>query len=391
MRHMDALGVGPGWSCLELGGGGGSITDWLCKRVGKTGRVMATDLDTRFLEAIDAPNLQVRCHNCVDEELPESSFDLIHARLLFEHLPPREQVLERLVRSLKPGGWMLIEDLDWRGVLGNPPMVINYPVDDTGRSRRVWRGIVGVMCNAGYNQTFGAELLPLFIGFGLEDVSAEARNHIVQGGSPGSGAIRWTMESLRDRMVAGKRASRRDIDAEIEGSYDPQRRRSGPTMIATWGRRPSGNGAKHAIASEPTKQRDASERLRELPLFAGCAREELQRILNLAEDKEVAKRTDLTREGDAGDTFYVILHGTATVTRGGEKLATLGPGSFFGETALLTGGPRTATVTADSRMKVAAFDQAGFDAILNESRTVSRRILEGVAERTPVGPGQLFP
>jgi CRP-like cAMP-binding protein len=124
--------------------------------------------------------------------------------------------------------------------------------------------------------------------------------------------------------------------------------------------------------------------LRELPLFAGCAREELQRILNLAKEMEVGKGNELTREGDPGDTFYVILRGTAGVTRRSEKLATLGPGSFFGETALLTGGPRTATVTADTTM-------TGFDAILNESRTVSRRILEGVAERTPMGSGQLFP
>jgi SAM-dependent methyltransferase len=391
MRHIDALGVGPGWSCLELGGGGGSITAWLCQRVGRSGRVVATDLDTRFLDAIDEHNLEVLCHNCVEEELPDSSFDLIHARLLFEHLPPREKVLKRLVRSLKPGGWMLIEDLDWRGVLGNPPTVINYPVEDTRRSRRVWRGIVGVMCSAGYNKQFGAELLPLFIGFGLDDVSAEARNRMVQGGSAGSAAIRWTMEQLRDRIVEGKLASRREIDLEIEGSYDPERRRQGPTMIATWGRRPTGNGAKHASKSRPTESRDASERLRELPLFAGSAREELQRILNLAKEMKVGKGADLTREGDSGDTFYVILHGTASVTRGGEKLATLGPGSFFGETALLTGGPRTATVTADTAITVATFDQAGFDAILNESRTVSRRILQGVAERTPGGSGQLFP
>jgi CRP-like cAMP-binding protein len=113
--------------------------------------------------------------------------------------------------------------------------------------------------------------------------------------------------------------------------------------------------------------------------------------LNLAKEMKVGKGADLTREGDSGDTFYVILHGTASVTRGGEKLATLGPGSFFGETALLTGGPRTATVTADTAITVATFDQAGFDAILNESRTVSRRILQGVAERTPGGSGQLFP
>jgi SAM-dependent methyltransferase len=218
MRHMDALGVGPGWSCLELGGGGGSITAWLCQRVGRSGRVVATDLDTRFLDAIDEPNLEVLCHNCVDEELPDSSFDLIHARLLFEHLPPREQVLKRLVGSLKPGGWMLIEDLDWRGLLGSPPTVINYPVEDTQRSRRVWRGIVGVMCNAGYNKQFGADFYPCSSASALRMSALRPATTWSRAAAPGaprfagrwsSCATAWSRASLRTGATSMPRSKAR--------------------------------------------------------------------------------------------------------------------------------------------------------------------------------------
>jgi SAM-dependent methyltransferase len=391
MRHMDGLGVSAGWDCLELGGGGGSIAQWLCKRVGKSGRVVATDLDTRFLDAIGEPNLEVLRHDVVAEDLPEASFDLIHARLLLEHLPPREQVIEKLIRSLKPGGWILIEDLDWRGMLSRPPALVAYPASDTPRSARVWRGVVAIMCSAGYDQLFGAKLMPLFVSMGLEEIGAEGRNAMYQGGTPSSGATRFTLEQLRDRMIEANLVRQRDIDKQIAISHDPERRMLGPSMIATWGRRPMANGQPKIPASTQPASRPHRQRLRELALFSGCAQEELNRVTNLAEEELVEAGTALTREGEPGDRFYVIVEGAASVTRGGEKLATLGPGSFFDETALLTGGQRTATVTADTPLTLAKFDRAAFDALLSESRTIARGVLEGVAERTPSSTTQLYP
>jgi hypothetical protein len=363
----------------------------MCKRVGKTGRVVATDLDTRFLDAIDESNLEVLHHDVVADYLPEATFDVVHARLLLEHLPPRKQVLQRLISALKPGGWILIEDLDWRGILAHPPMIVTYPATDMRRNARVWRGVVTLMCRAGYDQVFGAELLPLFMELGLDDVSAEARNVMHQGGSTASGAIRWTLEQLRDRLIEAELVSERDIDLEIARANDPQNRRLGPTMISVWGRRPAAAGGQPASGSLPTRGHLTYERLQELSLFAGGTLEELKRIGNLATVVDVKAGTALTKEGEAGDAFYVIVQGTATVTRAGDKLATLGPGSFFGETALLTGGPRTATVTSDTHLTLASFDQRAFDAVLDESRTIARRILEGVAERAPAATAQLYP
>src|SRR5947208_2913236 len=73
-RHMTALGVGAGWTCLDVGAGGGSIAQWLCSRVGAGGQVVATDVDTRFLDALTAPNLEVRRHNVVTDPLPPATF-----------------------------------------------------------------------------------------------------------------------------------------------------------------------------------------------------------------------------------------------------------------------------------------------------------------------------
>lgn len=70
IERLNEIGVGEGWHCLEVGGGGGSIAEWLCKCVGPTGRVVATDINTRFLDALDYPNLEVLEHNVVADKFP---------------------------------------------------------------------------------------------------------------------------------------------------------------------------------------------------------------------------------------------------------------------------------------------------------------------------------
>jgi 2-polyprenyl-3-methyl-5-hydroxy-6-metoxy-1,4-benzoquinol methylase len=83
---LQKLGVGAGWHCLEIGAGGGSIAEWLCRQVGPSGRVVATDLETKFLQAIEAPNLEVRRHDITADPLEPAAFDLVFARKVLEHL-----------------------------------------------------------------------------------------------------------------------------------------------------------------------------------------------------------------------------------------------------------------------------------------------------------------
>ncbi len=106
--QLEGIGVAPGWACLEAGAGGGSITEWLCKRVGDKGRVLATDIDMRFVGELSYPNLDVQRHDITTDDVPEGEFDLVHARLLLEHLPGHALALSKLVATLKPGGWLLV-------------------------------------------------------------------------------------------------------------------------------------------------------------------------------------------------------------------------------------------------------------------------------------------
>lgn len=122
--------------------------------------------------------------------------------------------------------------------------------------------------------------------------------------------------------------------------------------------------------------------LAKIPLFKECTKKELQAVSRLVTPIHVTAGKVLTKEGDAGREFMIIAKGTATVKRNGRKVATLGPGDFFGELALLAGVPRTATVTAETDMVVEALNRAEFATLLDESPSIARKVLSAVARRS---------
>jgi SAM-dependent methyltransferase len=110
VKILEQLRLPSAARCLELGAGAGSIAYWLADRV-PAGSVVAADLDPRFIDAGYAPNLTVRRMDVTREDFAPGSFDLIHARAVFMHLAAREEILERAVRWLAPGGWLVLEDV----------------------------------------------------------------------------------------------------------------------------------------------------------------------------------------------------------------------------------------------------------------------------------------
>ncbi len=193
IRHLERLGVAAGWRCWEAGGGGGSITAWFCQRAGPTGRVVATDLDTRFVDALDYPNLEVRRHDIVVEAPPGDAFDLIHARALLVHLPAREMVIDRMVAALRPGGWLLLEEPDYISKIPDPG---NDPrANDV--FARVRSAEVRWMAEGGIDERFGRHLYASLLRRGLEEVDAEGRVPMARGGTPLARFYRLTTEQAR--------------------------------------------------------------------------------------------------------------------------------------------------------------------------------------------------
>lgn len=124
-----------------------------------------------------------------------------------------------------------------------------------------------------------------------------------------------------------------------------------------------------------------AEQLARLPLFSACSGRDLQRLAKAADELTVPTGTELTAQGGVGREAFVIVEGTAEVTKDGEHAADLGPGDHFGELALLDGGPRTATVTATSDMTVLVLSKPAFNAVLDEIPTLAHKLLISTARR----------
>ena len=116
-------------------------------------------------------------------------------------------------------------------------------------------------------------------------------------------------------------------------------------------------------------------------LFSGLSKRERKAVARLLTPVNVTRGTVLAREGDVGREAILIASGTASVERAGNKVATLGPGEFFGELALLTGAPRVAMVTAETDMVVAALSRQEFASLLDTSPQIAQKILIDAVRR----------
>ena len=132
--------------------------------------------------------------------------------------------------------------------------------------------------------------------------------------------------------------------------------------------------------------RDAKvELLRGVSLFSACSKRELSRIASLADQIDVPKGKVLTREGEPGSEFFVVIKGQATVIVGKRgRIAPLGPGASFGEMSLLDQGPRTATVEAQTDMQLLVLDARSFSSLLADVPSVARKVLAAMAGRLRV-------
>jgi SAM-dependent methyltransferase len=225
---IESLGIRPGWNCLEVGAGAGSVAEWLADRVGPDGSVLATDVSIRYLSAVERPNLEVREHDVLRDPLPEGRFDLVHARLVVEHLG--RAALERMLPALRPGGWLVLEDYSFAssGVVPRSELF-----------ERITAAVIEFMSRAGFDSEYGRKLVHELESVGLEDVDADGRARISRGGTPGTAFIRLSLEALREGIVGAGLLTNEEVEAGLAAVDDPANVFISPLMVAGWGRRPS--------------------------------------------------------------------------------------------------------------------------------------------------------
>ena len=211
IRYFEGIGVSSGWRCLEVGGGEGTIAEWLCQRVGTAGHVVATDLDTRSLEAIVSPNIEVRRHDIVNDDLEIDCYDLVHARYVLLHLKEWEAVLKKLVDSLKPGGCLFIEDPDL------DEMMCDAATEDVDRAiiDRHFDAVKQMMSKIGMDMNFGSKTLKAFKDNGLESLKSESISQVVFGGSQMAEIFRPSVE-MKDSLVSAGLVTGEDVDEFTE-------------------------------------------------------------------------------------------------------------------------------------------------------------------------------
>jgi CRP-like cAMP-binding protein len=126
-------------------------------------------------------------------------------------------------------------------------------------------------------------------------------------------------------------------------------------------------------------------------LFSQCSARELRLIAKVAKTRKVPEGTRLLVEGEVADQMLVMISGSATVQRGGRKIATLAPGSVIGELGVLSRAPRNATVVTTSDSEVAVIGQRSMNRLLADAPGFARKLLESLANRVRELDRKLFP
>ncbi|MFP3990566.1 methyltransferase domain-containing protein [Streptomyces sp. E11-3] len=232
-RHLERLGVGPGWRCWEVGAGGISVLSWLAKRVGPTGRVLATDVDTAWVESAARPPVEVLRHDVGADEAPGEGFDLVHARFVLADVAERERALRSMVQALRPGGRLLVEETD------SSLQPLSCP-DEHGSAQRLANrlraGRRALLAEDGTDVSYGRKLPRLLRDAGLTRVEADA--HFPLGAAACAALETAGVNRVRERLVASGFATDTDINLHLDHLASGSLDLAPAPMVSAWGRNP---------------------------------------------------------------------------------------------------------------------------------------------------------
>jgi SAM-dependent methyltransferase len=231
IRVLSERGVAPGWRCLEVGGGSGSIARWLASRVAPGGSVLSTDVDLRFHAGSEGV-LEVREHDITRDPLPRDHFHLVHARGVLQHIPERGKALDRMLEATRPGGWIVVEDADWI-------TLEQQEVPEPFRS--VCAGLTALHQAArGWDPYFGRRLLHELSARGLEAVTSEGTCWTMRGSCDSAEWYVLAVEYAGPLLVAAGRLSQLDLERALEQARHPDFAIHSPLAVSCWGRKPGG-------------------------------------------------------------------------------------------------------------------------------------------------------
>jgi SAM-dependent methyltransferase len=206
-RRIQSTGITGSWRCLEVGAGAGSITRWLAAAVGESGKVVAVDLDTRFVANINQPNVEVLEADIRHLPLENHSFDLIHARYVLIHISDFRVALTRMLKLLKHGGWIVLEEPDFsaaRAIIGEESACQSM--------NRVNQSILQMFANRGMDYALGVKLPAILQGFDLQPLSVENDAPLSNGGSGVATVMKMSTLQLAEKYISTGKSTHEDIE-----------------------------------------------------------------------------------------------------------------------------------------------------------------------------------
>lgn len=228
--HLERTGVTSGWRCLEIGAGDGSLSQWLARRVGPNGVAIATDIRADLLSGLSAPNLETRPFDVVTQEPPDGPFDLVLVRALLHHLPARREVVSKMIRWLKPGGWVFIQEPDFYPTWTVEPATV----------KTFWEDFIRWAATHQIDYYVGRKIAPWLTEEGMLDIQAEGHTGVYNGGSE---YAQWWISSIGE--VADKLQTEGGITAETIDEFmrlyqDPARWTMAIAFTGVTGRKAAG-------------------------------------------------------------------------------------------------------------------------------------------------------
>ncbi|MGW2620069.1 class I SAM-dependent methyltransferase [Streptomyces sp. NPDC001500] len=231
MARLRALGVGPGWHCLDVGAGTGTVARRLLEEAG-VASVLAVDRDTRFLDARPTPGLDVLEADITGPEPVPGRFSLVHARFVLMHLPERDRVLATLAGLVAPGGLLVLSD----AVDLTSGLTPGTPYSTAMRA--MWQGLRATI---GTDVSWVPSYPRLLRGAGLVRVAAEIHVPPLTPGSPLSRFWADTWERSRAAMISTGLVDDSGVDAAVRYLASDDCAALSAGMLTAWGRRPDGS------------------------------------------------------------------------------------------------------------------------------------------------------
>jgi len=225
---IERLGIRPGWRCLELGCGNGSIAQMLATLVSPTGHVVASDIDLSYVAGLQAQCLEIRKIDVLRDMIEENSYDFVVARALLHHVTPARNALERMVAALKPGGVLLSIE----------PDMLPCTVTEPDSMRNFWQGWLKWSFESDIDYFIGRKIAHWLDSLGLRDIAAEGHTPQFNGGS--EWATYWieTMRELAPSLTKSGYVTQKMLETFHSHFHHPRYWTSVITFIANWGSKP---------------------------------------------------------------------------------------------------------------------------------------------------------